>query len=598
MISNKTNKNNTRKSSENNKKTKKNTKNTKNTKNRKNKTIGGGDNLNIALSQRIGTQNRSIATLLGSREKSMAPLGVAVSSDNQIYVIYAIDGKINHVRIFNGNTINTIYPGPKYSDKKIELKIDSTKTSPYAIAVSATDKRIYIVETYKNCVQVFNGTTDKYKNITTIGTTGSLGSSNKQFKNPYGIAVSSSDNRIYVADTGNHRIQVFDGNSNYNYIATIGTTGSAGTSNTQFNDPHCIAVSSKGNLIYVSDSGNHRIQIFEYVGNTSTNDYEYDYGYHYIATIGTTGSAGPSNTQLNNPHGIAVSSIDNRIYVADTGNHRVQVFKYDDNTSTYNFITTIGIPYGIIKDIISVAGESNTRFNEPIGVAVSPTNRIYVADKGNRRVQVFDAKLLLLPPPSQIPHTPPSQIPHTPPSPPSELSPQSPPLNENNSNSKYNSKSNSGNTNKQSGGKKYKIMQCSQVIVGIPRSECLTKHCTGTKKFKNNMKKLSKLNYQHDKFVAKTCNLKFDKTGVFAETEEDYKCNSEQRKGKLFETILKLEKETSYRKCEEKHCAKEDKMDIDCMDLGEEQCRIKYKDLIENIEKTKKKKILPLADCM
>ena len=80
-------------------------------------------------------------------------------------------------------------------------------------------------------------------------------------------------------------------------------------------------------------------------------------------------------------------------------------------------------------------------------------------------------------------------------------------------------------------------------------------------------------------------------------TDKDYKCNNEQRKGKLFKSILKLEDETSTTKCEEKNCAKVNYMD-DCIDLGEEQCRIKYKDLIENIEKTKKKKILPLSDCM
>jgi hypothetical protein len=160
------------------------------------------------------------------------------------------------------------------------------------------------------------------------------------------------------------------------------------------------------------------------------------------------------------------------------------------------------------------------------------------------------------------------------------------------------SKSKSRKTKIQSGGKKYEIMQCSQAIVGVPRMECMKKHCTGSKKYKDDVKKLSKLNYQFDKFVGKQCNLKFDKYGVYPETDEDYKCNSAQRKGKLFKSILKLEEETSTRKCEEKNCTKEDKMGDDCMDLGEEQCRIKYKDLIENIEKKKKKKILPLADCL
>jgi len=65
---------------------------------------------------------------------------------------------------------------------------------------------------------------------------------------------------------------------------------------------------------------------------------------------------------------------------------------------------------------------------------------------------------------------------------------------------------------------------------------------------------------------------------------------------------LKLEKEIAdqdkvFNDCRDKHCKKVNYLD-DCMDLGEEKCRIKYKDLIENIKKTKKQQILPLADCM
>jgi hypothetical protein len=66
----------------------------------------------------------------------------------------------------------------------------------------------------------------------------------------------------------------------------------------------------------------------------------------------------------------------------------------------------------------------------------------------------------------------------------------------------------------------------------------------------------------------------------------------------LFEKILKLEEQISTRDCDKKNCKKEGLIADDCIDLGEEQCRIKYKDLIETMQKTKGKKILPLADCM
>ena len=162
----------------------------------------------------------------------------------------------------------------------------------------------------------------------------------------------------------------------------------------------------------------------------------------------------------------------------------------------------------------------------------------------------------------------------------------------------YKRKSRSRKVKNQKGGKKYKTMWCSQAIVNLPRMDCLKKHCTGTKKYKDDVKKLVKLNKQHDKFVSKKCNIKIDTLGELSpETPEQWKCNSIQRKGKLFKNILKLEKETSTSKCEEKNCANVNYMH-DCIDLGEEQCRIKYKDVIENIKKTKKKTILPLEECL
>lgn len=155
-------------------------------------------------------------------------------------------------------------------------------------------------------------------------------------------------------------------------------------------------------------------------------------------------------------------------------------------------------------------------------------------------------------------------------------------------------------TKNQNGGKKYKEIWCSQSIVNIPRMECIKKHCTSSKKYKDAVIKLAKLNKEYDEFVSKKCNIRinYDYGGeLWPETDEQHKCSSEQRKSKLFKNILKLEKEVSIHKCEDKHCAKEKKYKDECTDLGEEQCRIKYKDLIENMKKTKNKKILSLKKC-
>jgi len=151
-------------------------------------------------------------------------------------------------------------------------------------------------------------------------------------------------------------------------------------------------------------------------------------------------------------------------------------------------------------------------------------------------------------------------------------------------------------TNLQQGGKKYKEVWCSQSIVNLPRMECLKKNCTGSKEYKDNIKKLEKLNKHYDTMVSKKCNIKMS-SGKYGElepeTDEQWNCLRSQRKDKLFKTILNLENKTDMHKCEKKHCKKLNYID-DCMDLGEEECRTKYKDVIEK----QKQKILPLEKCL
>ena len=76
------------------------------------------------------------------------------------------------------------------------------------------------------------------------------------FSIPRGL-VTDSDGRIIVADTFNHRIQIFDSNGTYldSIVDADGTGGS-------FNLPSGVTTDSDGRII-VADTFNHRIQIFD-----------------------------------------------------------------------------------------------------------------------------------------------------------------------------------------------------------------------------------------------------------------------------------------------------------------------------------------------
>jgi len=89
--------------------------------------------------------------------------------------------------------------------------------------------------------------------------------------------------------------------------------------------------------------------------------------------IFTVGTKGKGDGEFTYPRGLAVT-LDGNILVADTGNHRVQVFN--------NF--------GVFIKKFGTRGGGKGQFDEPTGVTELPNGDIAVADKNNRRVQVFD----------------------------------------------------------------------------------------------------------------------------------------------------------------------------------------------------------------
>ncbi|MBP9502484.1 MAG: hypothetical protein KBF17_10020 [Candidatus Promineofilum sp.] len=178
---------------------------------------------------------------------------------------------------------------------------------------------------------------------------GSSGSGNGQFSDPRGVAVDGAGN-VYVADSGNHRIQKFDAGGAY-----VGQWGSGGSSNGQFNYPAGVAVDGSGN-VYVADSDNHRIQKFDSNGN-------------YQSKWGVSGNG---NGQFQYPQAVAADGVGN-VYVADSDNSRIQ--KFDAG--------------GVYQTQWGSFGSGNGQFQYPTGVAVDGSSNVYVADFYDNRIQKF-----------------------------------------------------------------------------------------------------------------------------------------------------------------------------------------------------------------
>lgn len=129
-----------------------------------------------------------------------------------------------------------------------------------------------------------------------------------QFKEPTGIALDSSGN-LFVAEAGNNRIQKFTNTGGF-----IRSWGGFGSGAGQFKYPTGVAVDSSANVYTVE--GTHRIQKFKTNGVFTTM-----WGYY-----------GGADGQFRNPVGVAVKSAnvsiqEERVFVADTVNNRIQVFK-------------------------------------------------------------------------------------------------------------------------------------------------------------------------------------------------------------------------------------------------------------------------------
>jgi DNA-binding beta-propeller fold protein YncE/Flp pilus assembly protein TadD len=204
--------------------------------------------------------------------------------------------------------------------------------------------RVYVADTYNHRVQVF-APDDGF--LQTFGMEGAQGGA---LLRPKGLAWGPNQ-LLYVADTGNHRIQAFD-----QHGAAVLLLGSFGTQPGQFNAPEGVAVDAE-QMLYIADTQNHRVQKLASDGS-------------FLLSWGSSGSGkgeflAPSDITLDR---------DGRVLVVDTQNHRVQVFAGDGQ-----YLWDIG-----------KAGRGPAEFDSPRGIATDDQGHIYVADTGNGRVQIFD----------------------------------------------------------------------------------------------------------------------------------------------------------------------------------------------------------------
>lgn len=192
---------------------------------------------------------------------------------------------------------------------------------------------------------------------------GVSGSNVTLLDSPTGIARDSRTGTIYVADSGNNRIMRYTVGSSVG-VAVLGGNRNA-TGNQQLSNPRYLFFDSTTNTLLIANTGANNI--VRWTPDTT----------NWTLVAGSlTGSNGNSTILLNNPSGVT-ADFNGNVYVADTANHRVQLF-------------LSGQAAGItIAGTTSVSGSSAHLLNEPVSVALDSQSNLYVVDQQNHRIQRF-----------------------------------------------------------------------------------------------------------------------------------------------------------------------------------------------------------------
>ena len=319
------------------------------------------------------------------------PFGVAVDSNDNIYITDTLNGRIRKVTASTG-VISTVAgssatPGDGGDGGSATAAAVKMYYPQGSVAVDSAGN-IYITDTLNGRVRKV----DTSDNISTFA--GRLKSdpsgdgglaTEAQLNIPYGVAVDSSGN-LYLSDAGNNRVRKVDAvTRNITTVAGSGAHGFSGDGNAatlaQLRTPYGLALDSDDNL-YIADGRNNRIRKVD----TSVTPWT-------ITTVAGGGSAlgdggAATSAKLNGPRGVAVDG-DGNLYIADTSNHRIR--KVDTSVTPWTISTVAGTGTAGLSGDGGAA--TAAKLDLPYDVAVDSAGNLYIASIDNHRIRKVDTSV-------------------------------------------------------------------------------------------------------------------------------------------------------------------------------------------------------------
>lgn len=296
--------------------------------------------------------------------KFRTPYGVATANDPVTgqELLYVADGLNNRVQVFTLAGAFVTEFGTYGEPDQV-----GTFTTMRRVAVDGSGN-VWAADLWGNRIERWNRTATGFAYDRTIGAVLPDPTSSAVFHEPRGMAF-APDGDLWVSDTVHHQFVRFDGDGNI--VDTCGQRAAEGTQLGQFNWPRGIAVDPATGNLWIADTKQHQLQVLsedcEPLGPN-------------VGFVKNT-PAGTDARSFNWPYDIAIRPSDRFAFVVDTQNHRIKA--YDVANATWPTDNKGPQP----AYVWGTRGTGSTNLRWPSAVAVGPTGNVFVADRGNNRVQ-------------------------------------------------------------------------------------------------------------------------------------------------------------------------------------------------------------------
>ena len=292
--------------------------------------------------KKTGWMDRMAGVATGETKSSqprfvlVTPYGVAVDSKRRLYVadqkvgaIFIVDAETNDVveMIKNGgqahfklitslaiDDADHLFVSDSVANRvltfdpqhKVQGSISEGLVSPAGLAIDNENRFLYVCDTELDQVLVYDAD-PPFKLLRKIGTAGKDHTLTEpgQFSRPTNVAV-DADGNLYVSDTFNDRVEIFDADGNF-----VRTFGKPGDGPGYFARPKGIAIDSDGH-VWVADTVQDRLQVFTPEGRLLL----------YM------GGHGGLPGQFSTLAGLTIDRKNNRVIASEQYPGRVQIFRY------------------------------------------------------------------------------------------------------------------------------------------------------------------------------------------------------------------------------------------------------------------------------